>query len=191
MSNTNNTPSSQPAHAGPSTEEAPNYKTFTDATDKLYKKLVQEESREWWQYRFVSTFFNVLAIAQVMVGATITALGPFGGQHLIAITVLGAINTVIAGFIALLKGRGLPQRPRKNMLELRRVREYIEQKRTMLQYRNRRFSRDEVDSLLEDVMRRYDLAEEIIERNQPDTYTDDAFLLDRFQLRLECISGGR
>ena len=172
MSNANNTPSSQPAHAGLLTEEAPTYQTFTDATDKLYKKLVQDESREWWQYRFISASFNLLAIVQVMVGASITALGPFGGQHLIAVTVLGAVNTVIAGFIALLKGRGLPQRPRKNMLELRRVREYIEQKRTMLQYRNRRFSRDEVDSLLEDVMRRYDLAEEIIERNQPDTYTD-------------------
>ncbi|KAE8376039.1 hypothetical protein BDV26DRAFT_305825 [Aspergillus bertholletiae] len=166
MSDPNNTPSSQPA-----TEETPTYQTFRDATDKLYKKLVQEESSEWWQYRLVSTFFNALAIVQVMVGATITALGPFGGQHLIAITVLGAVNTVIAGFIALLKGRGLPQRPRKNMLELRRVREYIEQKRTMLQYRNKRFSRDEVDSLLDDVMRRYDLAEEIIETNQPDTYT--------------------
>ncbi|KAE8367996.1 hypothetical protein BDV27DRAFT_123080 [Aspergillus caelatus] len=172
MSNTNNTPTSQPAHAGLLAEEAPTYQTFTDATDKLYKKLVQDESREWWQYRFVSMSFNLLAIVQVMVGASITALGPFGGQHLIAVTVLGAINTVIAGFIALLKGRGLPQRPRKNMLELRRVREYIEQKRTILQYRNRRFSRDEVDSLLEDVMRRYDLAEEVIERNQPDTYTD-------------------
>lgn len=58
--------------------------------------------------------FNLIAIAQIVVGAAITALGPSGGEHKLAITILGAVNTSIAGLLAFLKGRGLPERLRRN-----------------------------------------------------------------------------
>ncbi|KAE8390746.1 hypothetical protein BDV23DRAFT_193528 [Aspergillus alliaceus] len=172
MSNSGTGSASQPAEPGPPREERRDYQTFNNATNELYNRLRQQENSQCCQYHLISIFFNALAILQVMIGATITALGPFGGSHLIAITVLGAVNTVVAGLIALLKGRGLPQRPRKNMVELGRVRKYIEEQKTLLQYGNGELSRDELRSLLEDVIKRYNLAEDTIERNQPDTYAN-------------------
>ncbi|KAE8350549.1 hypothetical protein BDV28DRAFT_159521 [Aspergillus coremiiformis] len=159
-------PVSDSQQAGPSTQPPCDFKRITDATKDLCNSLRQQEASQRQQYHTVSVFYNLLAILQVMVGATITALGPFGGSHLIAITVLGAVNTVIAGFIALLKGRGLPQRPRKNMYELQRVREFITNEMENLEPGNAAAAK----SLLKEAFRLYTLAEETIERNQPDTY---------------------
>lgn len=63
---------------------------------------------------------------QLVVGATLTVLGPSAGDHTKAITILGATNTGIAGLLGLLKGNGLPDRLRKDGFELRKVLDYIE-----------------------------------------------------------------
>jgi hypothetical protein len=114
----------------------------------------------------------LFVVVQVIIGAAITALGPSGGDHILAITILGALNTSIAGILALLKGRGLPQRLRRNVAELEKVLNHIEEQSILLRYGRRRDSNDEIDSLIEDTLRRYAIAENVIERNQPDTYTE-------------------
>ena len=57
----------------------------------------------------------------------LTALGPSAAEHTRAITVLGAVNTVVAGILALIKGRGLPERLRRDELEFRRCQDWIEE----------------------------------------------------------------
>jgi len=70
---------------------------------------------------------NAKARQQLVVGATLTGLGPAAGDHPQAITVLGAVNTGVAGLLGLLKGNGLPDRLRKDGFELRKVLDYIEE----------------------------------------------------------------
>lgn len=43
---------------------------------------------------------------------------------MVAITLLGAINTVIAGLLALIKGQGLPDRLYHDRAEFRRVQDW-------------------------------------------------------------------
>lgn len=108
-------------------EEPPNHQLFQTATTHIREKLISQERHQRAQYHLFNTLFNLLTIAQVIIGAAITALGPLGDQHMLAITILGALNTSIAGLLALLKGRGLPQRLRRNMSELSKVIDHIEE----------------------------------------------------------------
>ncbi|KAF7587690.1 hypothetical protein BBP40_006876 [Aspergillus hancockii] len=160
---------SQDSRPGRSAEQAPNYQTFEEGTRTIYNRLIRKERHERGQYELIDAIYNILAILQVMIGASITALGPYGDKYMLAVTVLGAVNTTIAGLIALLKGRGLPQRPRKNMVELRKARKYIEEQRLLRECGN---GSDDVNSLMKEAIKRYNLAEDIIERNQPDTYSN-------------------
>ena len=59
--------------------------------------------------------------------AALTAIGAANGNHS-AVTVFGAINTIIAGFLTYLKGSGLPNRLKYFQHEWGKVREYIEQR---------------------------------------------------------------
>jgi hypothetical protein len=50
--------------------------------------------------------------------------GPSAGDHVLAITLLGAFNTVIAGILALIKGQGLPDRLYHDRAEFRRLQDW-------------------------------------------------------------------
>jgi hypothetical protein len=153
-------------------EEPPIDETFDTTISYIRKKLKSEERSQRAQYQLFNILFNLLTISQVIIGAVITALGPSGDQHMLEITILGAFNTTIAGLLALLKGRGLPQRLRRNMSELGKVLDYIEEQKILLRHSSKGISKDGIEPLIRDVLKRYATAEEIIERNQPDTYAD-------------------
>lgn len=114
--------------------------------------------------------FNVLAVVQLAVGATITALGPLANKHMLAITILGALNTVVAGILALMKGRGLPQRLRNNIAEISKVLTFIDNTGIRLKYSDNDYPNSEVIRLIDEALGRYITMCEIIERNQPDSY---------------------
>lgn len=149
------------------------YVTYEAATADLRNELIRKEKHMKLQYRLISFIFNLIAITQIIIGATITALGPSGGEHIVAITILGAFNTSIAGLLALLKGRGLPERLRRNMIEIAKVSKLIEERAILLRYGNSHISHDAISSLLQEVFQEYNVAQQIIERNQTDTYTDE------------------
>lgn len=153
-------------------EESQTYLTYAAATAELRTKLIRKEKDHRIQYYLISVLFNLIAVAQVIVGAAITALGPSGGEHTLAITILGAFNTSIAGLLALLKGRGLPERLRKNSTEISKVLDIIQERETLLRYGNSNVSDDEVCVLLQEAFQLYASAEQVIEGNQPDTYAD-------------------
>ncbi|KAJ6024686.1 hypothetical protein N7540_005483 [Penicillium herquei] len=153
-------------------EESQIYATYEAATVDLRKKLARDERYLSIQYQLISLVFNLITIAQVIIGAAITALGPSGGEHMLAITILGALNTSIAGLLALLKGRGLPERLRKNMVQIANVSELIQERATMLRYGDSDVSNDKISLLLQEAFQAYFFAKEIIEKNQTDTYAD-------------------
>jgi hypothetical protein len=149
------------------------YLTFEAATSELRRKLGRKVKHQKAQYHLIGFAFNLLAVAQVMIGAAITALGPTGGEHMLAITILGAFNTSIAGVLALLKGRGFPQRLRRNMVELEKVLDFIQERGVLLRYGESEVLHDgDGDALIREAFQRYITAQQIIESNQPDTYAD-------------------
>ncbi|KAL2839644.1 hypothetical protein BJY01DRAFT_219112 [Aspergillus pseudoustus] len=89
---------------------------------------------------------------------------------MVAITILGAVNTVVAGVLALMKGRGLPQRLRKDLAEIRNVMTYIEEVEINLKYGDGEQSNQDVTSLIKDVFNRYRVMQDVLDMNQPDSY---------------------
>lgn len=79
---------------------------------------------------FTATLTNSLLLSQVVLGATLTALGASDSSRIL-ITLFGALNTVIAGLIAFLKSRGQPMRARMFRDDLERVVDEIENSAVM------------------------------------------------------------
>ena len=166
-------------------DESNIYHQFEAATAFIRTKVVNKKQKQHLEYLLFSILYNLLSITQVIIGAAITALGPSGGDHVLAITILGALNTSIAGILALLKGRGLPQRLRRNVAELEHVLNYIEEHSTLLRYGSKKIPRDGIDSLIQETLRLYAEAEKTIERNQPDTYARERAFSDLESLSAE------
>lgn len=73
----------------------------------------------------MASIIEVSFPGQIVVAATLTTLGAADASH-IAITVLGSVNTLIAGMQTYLKGQGLPNRLRQFEFGLRKLREHSE-----------------------------------------------------------------
>ena len=90
----------------------------------VYARVIQEERKTNRQHHAISSVINVIFLGQILVAAALTALGASNTSH-IAITILGSVNTVIAGVQTYLKGQGLPNRLKQYEFGLRKLREYI------------------------------------------------------------------
>ena len=132
----------------------------------IYARVVNEEYRISWQYWLMNGIIEGTFLTQVAVGAALTALGASDSSH-IAITVLGSVNTVIAGLQTYLKGQGLPNRLQQYEYGLRKLREHIEDL-------ERHFSHDDcklnVDHEIAEVAAMYHAVRQTAEDNTPDTY---------------------
>ncbi|KAB8070140.1 hypothetical protein BDV29DRAFT_160763 [Aspergillus leporis] len=93
----------------------------------IYTRVVQAEKFNAQRYRFFSILINTCLGVQIVVAASLTALGAASGPHS-AVTAFGAINTIMAGILTYLKGSGLPDRLKHYQNEWRNIREYIEQR---------------------------------------------------------------
>ncbi|KAL3493938.1 hypothetical protein BJX62DRAFT_234793 [Aspergillus germanicus] len=144
--------------------------TFRADTRTLCAQLKAQETRKTYFHLLFEIVFNALSILQLMVGATITALGPLAANQKVPITILGAINTVIAGILALMKGRGLPQRLRKDLAEIRKVQMYITEAENNLKSAERDQANRDVRALVDEAFARYRVMLDIIEMNHPDSY---------------------
>lgn len=134
----------------------------------IYARTVRAESHAALMYKIVSTLINSCLGLQIIVATALTALGAASGPHTL-VTILGAINTIIAGFLTYLKGSGLPNRLKYYENEWMKVREYIEQ-------REREFGREgcqlDVEREILIVERMYEEVREDVEANTPDSYTN-------------------
>lgn len=105
-----------------------------------------------------------------MIGAALTSFGPAAGTHALAITVLGAINTVIAGMLALFKGQGLPEKLHQDEIEFTRLQTWLEETDSLLEGGVLGRNRQEVDQLVETAFRKYNAALACEENNKAGNY---------------------
>lgn len=139
----------------------------------MYRSVIAEKGKRKLQYFLLSWALNITHFAQVVIGAALTALGPNASRYTLAITVLGAINTVIAGVLALLKGSGLPERLYKDATEFRRLQDWIEETEALLSTGINGRDRREIGVLVQSAFRKYNSAKLSEESNRPDNYVPD------------------
>ena len=131
----------------------------------VYTRIVYEERKATYQYHIMSLIINASFLSQIIVAATLTALGASDGSRIV-ITILGSVNTVIAGIQTYLKGQGC-NRLKQYQFGLRKLREYVDD-------RERDFSNEgcklNVDHVVADVAAMYQAVRQTAEDNTPDTY---------------------
>lgn len=136
----------------------------------IYKMVVDAQARKRAQHSVVTTLLYVLYLAQIVIGAALTALGPSAPRRPAAITLLGAVNTVIAGVLALIKGSGQPQRLARDRMGYRRLQDWVEETEALLAAGVIGRDRREVGMLVEVAFKRYNAAKASEENNRPDMY---------------------
>lgn len=139
----------------------------------LYKSVIEEKRRRQWQHTAMSWCLNIVHFAQIVIGATLTALGPDARLYTVPITVLGALNTVIAGVLALLKGQGLPERLHKDGMVYQRLQEWIEETEALLVTGIIGRDNRDIGVLVESAFKKYNSAKLSEENNRPDNYVPD------------------
>jgi len=160
-----------PASNAPNTNRKwPRSSLYGRATNQLFHQTIT--------YNFTASLNNTMLLSQVVLGAAVTALGASASSHLL-ITIIGALNTVIAGLVAYLKSRGQPMRARMYREDLERVVDEIENAEVMFLgislgvsgYDDAVTEYDvTVRSEVARLTRLYDRAVENNTRNNPDTY---------------------
>ncbi|KAB5536011.1 hypothetical protein GE09DRAFT_337783 [Coniochaeta sp. 2T2.1] len=135
--------------------------------------LRTKRSKAIW-YMFLNIVLWLSYFFQIIVGAGLTALGPGSASHPNWITGLGVLNTVIAGFLALVKGQGLPERLRKDEMEFRRLQDWIEETEALLAVGVIGRDRKEVGLLVEMAFKRFNAAKMSEENNRPESYVPQA-----------------
>jgi hypothetical protein len=139
----------------------------------IYKECVRQITKTKLAYWLCATVLNACLLAQVSIGAVLTALGASEGNHIV-ITVLGAANTVIASVLTYFKAQGLPYRLLAYLNELKRVRTSVEQKeRDFMSGRWKDSNGKELDVFKEAdaLVRMFQDAKDTSEANHPETYT--------------------
>jgi hypothetical protein len=174
------------ANNGTNAQNGTNGKTSTKArrcwqNPSLYKRICKLEWRRKWEYRVCTTFISVCYIAQIAFASILTALGASQSSYTV-ITIFGAINTAIAGVMALLKGQGLPTRLRQGWVRLRKLRDYIEDRERMiginfyLECKNdkdtgkEKYETSDLQMEIAKIVNMYEEQMKTIEDNMPDVY---------------------
>lgn len=91
----------------------------------LYKDVVLNRTKSFYFFHAASVAGWSFMILQLLIGATLTALSHLSTDKSTALTVLGAANTVIAGFLALLHNTGMPDRYRSDMVEFEALEDHL------------------------------------------------------------------
>ncbi|KAI0110221.1 hypothetical protein F4814DRAFT_396288 [Daldinia grandis] len=138
----------------------------------IYKSVIRTQQIKGVQNALLTAFLYLCYFAQIVIGAALTAIGPNSGRYEVLITVLGAINTVLAGILALIKGSGQPQRLEKDRVGFRRLQDWIEETEALLAVGVIGRNRKEVGLLVESAFKRYNAAKMSVENNSPDFYVN-------------------
>ncbi|KAK4169974.1 hypothetical protein QBC43DRAFT_198645 [Cladorrhinum sp. PSN259] len=145
---------SQPSESPRSLEEC------RHSAKGIYLATIKSQTSTNRLFYITASLIYFSYFVQILVGATLTALGPSAGEHETLITALGAINTVLAGVLALLKGQGLPGKLKRRAVELRKLQDWIEQTEALLAVGVIGRDRKEVGLLVQVAFKKYNAAEE-------------------------------
>ncbi|TRX93781.1 hypothetical protein FHL15_005457 [Xylaria flabelliformis] len=98
--------------------------------DEESEEVIRATSRLWPPSGFKDGLYNdawVLMLLQLALSAILTALGATSSDNGTPITILAAVNTSIAGILALLHNSGLPDRYRWDRNEFYKLEEHIKE----------------------------------------------------------------
>ena len=157
-------------------------KIATD-NDGYYRRSINEEYKATIGYHFSSIVISSIIVLQIFIAATITALAAYSG-HKITLTVLGAINTSLAGMLAFMKGMGLPNRMIKSRDQFRYVREYADDIERQLQFARTKTDLDPWKES-ETVRKLFEAARKDQQDNYPDRYTNQNEAAQKADMRVE------
>ncbi|PBP19303.1 hypothetical protein BUE80_DR009510 [Diplocarpon rosae] len=93
----------------------------------LYRDVVRSRTTSQYQYYFSSFMFTSALVLQLLLGAALTGLGSTPAGTGTTITVLAAVNTVLAGLLALMHNSGLPDRYKNDWTEFDEVEMYLKE----------------------------------------------------------------
>jgi hypothetical protein len=167
--------------------------------DGYYTCAIQEEYKAFVGYQLSNFVINSTFIAQIFIAATITALSAYP-SHRVALTTLGAINTVLAGLIAYTKGMGLPNRLRRSRDQYEHIKEFIDYKERQFRWSAKLAATSNAESdptlekldpwkAAEQVRKLYEAAQKDEQANYPDIYVNEN---QRQELeKIRATSGGK
>lgn len=132
----------------------------------LYKDVVYQRAKYSYLYHTLSILRWLGMILQMLIGATLMALGAMALEHSTPITILAAANTLNAGLLGLLHNSGLPDRYRSDQHVFAEVEDFLKavlatglvQEGTSAAY------------VLAECFERYQAAKKVVQSNLPDTY---------------------
>ena len=121
----------------------------------LYRDVLNRQRAKWRQGALLSALIYAGCLAEIAISAVMTALGPTAGDHTLSITILGAMNTIVAGVLALIEGHGLLDKLRSDEMEFRRLRCWIEETEVLLAVEAVGKDKAEVESLVKTALKKY------------------------------------
>lgn len=136
----------------------------------MYAAVLAAQHSKQLVYMAIQVMVYSSHFLQIILGASLTALGPTAGDHALTITLLGALNTIVAGVLALVKGQGLPERLRQDKAEFRKLQDWIEQTEALLAVGVIGRDRKEVGLLVQIAFVKYNAAKASEENNVPENY---------------------
>ncbi|KAG5999826.1 hypothetical protein E4U43_001832 [Claviceps pusilla] len=93
----------------------------------LYRDVVAHKYLYFYLWHFTTFVRWSLMLLQILLGAALTALGSMSLEDGRPITLLGAVNTVVAGLLALLHNSGIPDRYWNDMAEFEEIEDHIKE----------------------------------------------------------------
>lgn len=137
------------------------YKTLRERVTKSYKAHT-------YQYWFVAVFSNSLLFLQILIAASLTALGAINDRRAgTAIIFLGATNTVIAGLLTYFKSRNQPNRARQFRNDLAAIVDQLDD--TEANFQNPAYKGNEFEEI-EKIRAAYKQARLDAQANYPDLW---------------------
>lgn len=121
----------------------------------VYRHVIEQGRRKRVLHHTLGILLYVSHFAQIIVAAVLTALGPNAKYYEVPITVLGAVNTVVAGMLAVLKGSGVIERLSRDEVEFHKLQDWIEETEAMISVGILGRSRKDVGGLVEQAFRKY------------------------------------
>lgn len=139
-------------------------RTFTDSETLekgrkqavgVYRSVIQYQRSKRITHHTLGFILYTSHFLQIVLAAILTALGPNAKNYEIEITVLGAVNTVTAGVLAVLKGSGMIERLAKDEVEFKKLQDWIEETESLLSVGVIGKNRKEVGILVEVTFKKY------------------------------------
>lgn len=141
------------------TGPAPDVETGRKNAVGMYRAVIHQQQRKKHIHHAVSALVWSCHGVQIVVGAALTSLGlarpASGGRTKVAITVLGAVQTIVASVLTTLRSKGLPEKLGKPEADFRELQVWIEETEALVAVGVAGRSREEVGALVETAFGKY------------------------------------